>query len=77
MKTNSKLILVTTTLIVLGLLIGYQVFLNAPIDKSVNVKSESTSVCWNSLMQSCSGSCSSQDDCATGYICISRSCPIK
>ena len=35
----------------------------------------SSSMCWNSLNQTCGGSCSSQNDCQQGYICISRECP--
>jgi len=77
MNINKKYVLVTTIFIVLGLLIGYQVFVNAPVEKTVNVQSKSESVCWNSLTQSCSGSCSTQNDCGSGYICISISCPFK
>lgn len=40
--------------------------------KSTNV---STSMCWDSVNQTCGGSCSSQADCKAGYICISRECP--
>ena len=76
MKTNSKLLLVTTTLIVLGILVGYQVFWNTTsTDSLVKPKSTSNGICWNSLMQTCNGSCSSQSDCGSGSICIARECP--
>ncbi|MEI8364469.1 MAG: hypothetical protein WCF78_03355 [archaeon] len=76
MKTNSKLLLVTTTLIILGILVGYQVFWNTTnTDSFAKPKQTSNSICWNSLKQTCNGSCFSQADCGAGSICIARECP--